>query len=154
MLDPQTLFLADTKTKIKQYLYRNLENTFDPTIGFLQDASGIGCLNWFKQENAIRISRVFKATAEAALAYTMSDGDYRTYMLLQYVEIVYEEFKDELFRQYVMTSYNVTPESVVGNLDNVTAVAPPQTTNFPGLPNTSNEFNPTKRNLIAKELYD
>lgn len=150
----QDVFLADTKTKIRQYLYKSLEGTFDPMVLFMQDISGVGPLNWFNPENKIRLQRVFTALNVAVGAYEMTNGDFRTYILLKYVDILYDEFKDELFKIYVQSSYNVLPESVVGNIDNVTTLAPPQTTNFPGFPNTSSDINPINRTLIPKSLYD
>jgi hypothetical protein len=150
----QDVFLADTKTKIRQYLYRSLEGSFDPMVVLLQDISGVGPLNWFTQSNKIRLQRVFTNLNTAVGLYDMTCGDFRSYILLKYVDILYDEFKDELFKIYVQSSYNVLPETVVGNLDTVTSLAPPQTTSFPGLPNTAAEFNPINRTLIPKSLYD
>lgn len=154
MATPQDLFLADTKTKIQQYLYTELEQCFDPTIEFLQLISKIGPINWHKSENQQRLQRVFTALSAAVGTYTMLSGDFRTFMLAKSVDILYEEFKNELFSQYVMSSYNVLPETVVGSIDNAPMIAPPQTTNFPGLPNTSGQMNPIPKKLVPKTLYE
>ena len=150
----QEQFLADTKTKIKQYLYRGLEESFDPTVEFLQLISKVGPINWQANENKIRIQRVFVALAGSVGAYTMLNGDFRTYLLLSFVDILYEEFKNELFAEYVQSSYNVLPSSVVGTMDTSPMLAPPQTTNLPGLDNTSTQINPNKRKLVASSIYE
>lgn len=153
-LTAQELFLADTKTKIKQYLYRELEESFDPVVVFMQKISGVGPINWQAPENKQRIQKVFVALAASVGAYTMLDGDFRTYLLLKFVDILYEEFKSELFTQFVTTSYNVLPETVVGALDVAPMLAPPQNTNFPGLENTSNHINPIKPKLVPSSIYN
>ena len=152
-LTTQEQFLADTKTKIKQYLYRGLEESFDPTVEFLQLISKVGPINWQATENKSRIQRVFTNLAVAIGAYTILKGDFRTYVLLQFVDILYNEFKNELFAEYVQSSYNVAPESVVGTIDDSINLAPPQNTNFPGLENTSAPISPTRRKLVPSSIY-
>ena len=150
----QAQFLADTQTKIKQYLYRGLEKSFDPTVEFIQLISQIGPINWAAPANNVRIQRVFTNLAAAIGAYTVSNGDFRTYLLLHFVDILYAEFSNELFSEYVVSSYNVIPASVVGNLDTTPDLAPPQNTNFPGLDNTSSELNPIQRRFIPSSIYE
>lgn len=150
----QEQFLSDTQTKIKQYLYRGLEKSFDPTVEFLQLISQVGPINWANPANNIRIQRVFTNLAASIGAYTILNGDFRTYLLLSFVDILYAEFKNELFSEYVQSSYNVLPASVVGTLDAQPDLAPPQNTNFPGLDNTSSDINPVRRNIIPSVIYD
>jgi len=153
LLNTQEQFLADTKTKIKQYLYRGLAESFDPTIEFLQLISAVGPINWQSPENKSRIQRAFSSLATYIGSYGLTSGDFRTYLLLGFVDILYEEFKNELFYEFVQSSYNVTPASVVGNLDTSPMLAPPQNTNFPGLDNSSKPNPPTRRNLVPSSLY-
>jgi len=80
-------------------------------------------------------------------------GDFRYYILMCFIDIVYDEFKDELFNQYVTSSYNVLPASVVGSMDTSPLLSPPQNTNLPGLPNTSSQINPTKKVLVPSSIY-
>ena len=151
----QTQFLADTQTKIKQYLYRGLEQSFDPTVEFIQLISQIGPINWANPTNNIRIQRVFTNLAASIGAYTVLSGDFRTYLLLSFVDILYTEFNAELFSEYVQSSYNVIPTTVVGSLDSTPDLAPPQNTNFPGLSNTSSVIDPIKRKMmIPSSIYD
>ena len=150
----QAQFLSDTQTKIKQYLYRGLEQSFDPTVEFIQLISQIGPINWANPANNVRIQRVFTNLAASIGAYTVLSGDFRTYLLLSFVDILYVEFSNELFSEYVGSSYNVIPSSVVGTLDAQPDLAPPQNTNFPGLPNTSAVLNPIKPRLIPSSIYD
>ena len=93
----QEQFLADTQAKMKQYLYRGLEKSFDPTIEFIQLISQVGPINWADPANNIRIQRVFTNLAASIGAYTMLSGDFRTYLLLSFVDILYAEFKNEIF---------------------------------------------------------
>ena len=150
----QVQFLADTQTKIKQYLYRGLEKSFDPTVEFIQLISQVGAINWAAPANNVRIQAVFTSLAGSIGAYTVLSGDFRTYLLLAFVDILYAEFSSELFSEYVGSSYNVIPSTVVGSLDTTPDLAPPQNTNFPGLSNTSSELNPIRRQLIPSSIYD
>lgn len=153
-LTPQELFLADTKTKMKQYLYRELETKFDPTVEFIQVISGLGPINWHLEANNLRMQRVFANLSVEISEYTMLDGDFRYYLLLKLVDILYEEFKNELFNEYVRSSYNVDPTTVTGQLDDSPLLAPPQNTNLPGLSNTSQNICPNSRKLIPDSLYN
>lgn len=153
-LTPQEVFLADTKTKMKQYLYRELETKFDPTIEFIQVISTIGPINWHLEANKLRMQRVFTNLSTEISAYSLLDGDFRYYILLKLVDILYEEFKNELFLEYVRSSYNVDPVTVTGQLDESPLLAPPQNTNLPGLSNTSQSICPTPRKLIPDSLYN
>lgn len=150
---PQEQFLSDVKTQIKQYIYTSLETAFDPTIEFIQLISKIGPINWHLPDNQIRIQRVFIKLAECIGTYTMLSGDFRTFVLLHFTEILYSEFQSELFAAYVQSGYNVLPETVVGTLDSAPMLAPPQTTNFPGLENTSNTINPIKKHIVPSSIY-
>ena len=153
-LTPQAQFLADTQTKMKQYLYRGLEQSFDPTIEFIQLISKVGPINWSDPTNNVRVQRVFTNLAASIGAYTMLSGDFRTYLLLSFVDILYAEFSNELFSEYVGSSYNVDPATVVGTLDTTPDLAPPQTSSFPGLTNTSSQISPMKRSLVPSVIYN
>lgn len=154
MSTTQELFLNDVKTKIKMYLYRSLEPSFDPTIRFIQDISLLGPINWHLTPNKQRMSNVFIALSEASMSYSLTDGDFRTYILLQMTEILYNEFSDELFKSFVSSSYGVIPESVVGNLETAYSLQPPQNTQFPGLSNGTNPMSPLPQRLIPNVLYE
>lgn len=149
----QQLFLDNVKTKIQQYLYRSLETSFDPTIRFLQDTSLIGPINWHLDVNKLKMVNIFDGLSIAASTYSLTDGDFRTYMLLRMVDIVYEQFSEELFRAFVTSSYSVRPETVVGNLDTATTIQPPQNSQFPGISTGINSMNPLTQVLVPNVLY-
>jgi hypothetical protein len=146
-------FLDNIKTKINRYLYRSLETTFDPFIEFLQETSLLGAINWQAPANKLRMKNVFVALGDAAYNYSLTDGDFRTYMLLKSVEVVYNEFSTELFKAFVESGYNVKIDSVVGNLDNAYSVTPPQNTQFPGLAMNTNPMDPLDERLVPSILY-
>jgi hypothetical protein len=146
-------FLDTIKTKINRYLYRSLETSFDPFTAFLQDTSLLGAINWQVPANKKRIQNVYVALGEAANNYLLTDGDFRTYMLLQSVNIVYSEFSQELFKQFVESGYNVKIGSVIGNLDNAYSTTPPQNTQFPGLAMNTNPMDPLPESLVPNILY-
>lgn len=153
-LTSQEVFLADTKTKIKQYLYRELESKFDPSIEFIQVISKLGPINWHIAENKSRIQTVFSNLAIAISEYGILNGDFRYYLLLKFVDILYEEFKSELFLEYVKSSYNVDPLTVTGQMDDSPLLAPPQNTNLPGLSNTSQSICPNPRTIVPDSIYN
>ncbi|MCI4437566.1 MAG: hypothetical protein JHC33_12230 [Ignisphaera sp.] len=146
-------FLDTIKTKINRYLYRSLECKFDPFVAFLQETSLLGPMNWQTPANKLRMKNVFVALGDAANNYSLTDGDFRTYMLLKSVEVVYNEFSAELFKAFVESGYNVKLDSVVGNLDNAYSVTPPQNTQFPGLAMNTNPMDPLPAELVPNILY-
>lgn len=153
MATTQEVFLSDVKTRIRMYLYRSLETDFDPLVKFLQDTSLVGPINWHLSANKQRLQNVFTNLSEAIRVYSMTDGDFRTYMTLKMVDIVYDEFQLELFNQFVASAYNVKPETVTGNLENAYSTQPPQNTQFPGLSENSNPMAPLPQRLVPNVLY-
>lgn len=151
MATPQELFAADAKTKIKQYLYRELEVSFDPFIAVLQRSSRLGNLNWHVQANKVRLERVFTNIATAVSAYSIVSGDFRSYLLEKTLDIIYEEFKNELLADYVSRTYG--SEVTVGSLDAPYTLQAPQNTSFPGLQDTTNPMNPVSTPLVPSVLY-
>ena len=138
----QQRFLDDTKTRIRMYLYRSLEASFDPTIKSIQELSSIGPINWHLAKNKEKLQTVFASLGEAVFAYSITDGDFRMYMLLKMVDIMYDTFSDELFNSFVTSAYGVKPETVVGNLETAYSTQPPQNTQFPGLSENTNPMAP------------
>jgi hypothetical protein len=153
MTTTQEVFLNDVKTRIRMYLYRSLETNFDPTIRFLQDTSLLGPINWHLSANKARLQAVFTNLAEATRQYSMTDGDFRTYLLLKMVDIVYEEFSGELFNSFVSSAYGVAPSTVIGNLETAYSTQPPQNTQFPGMSEGSNPMAPLPQRLVPNVLY-
>ena len=92
MITTQEQFLNDVKTRIRMYLYRSLETDFDSTIKFLQDTSLVGPINWHLSANKQRLQNIFTNLSEAVRVYSITDGDFRTYMTLKMVDLVYDEF--------------------------------------------------------------
>ena len=150
---PQDQFLNDVKTRIRMYLYRSFEVCFDPTIKAIQDLSTLGPINWNLQQNNIRLQHIFTNLSEATAAYSMTDGDFRTYLLTKMVDIIYEEFSNELFASFISGAYGVDPSSVVGNLETAYSTQPPQNTQFPGLSTNSNPMAPLPQKLAPSILY-
>ena len=146
-------FLDTIKTKINRYLYRSLETSFDPFTAFLQNTSLLGAINWQVPANKARIQNVYVALGEAANNFSVTDGDFRTYMLLKSVDIIYNEYSQELFKQFVETGYNVKLGSVIGNVDDAYSVTPPQNTQFPGLAMNTNPMDPLPESLVPNILY-
>lgn len=146
-------FLNEIKTKINRYLYRSLECKFDPFIAFLQEVSLLGAINWQVPANKAKLQNIFVALGEAANNYSVIDGDFRTYMLLKSVDIVYNEYQQELFKNFVESGYNVSIGSVIGNLDDAYSITPPQNTQFPGLAMNTNPMNPLEEKLVPSILY-
>lgn len=153
MQQTEQQFLNTIKTKINRYLYRSLECKFDPFVAFLQETSLLGAINWQAPANKLRMKNVFVALGDAAYNYSLTDGDFRTYMLLKSVEIVYTEFSAELFKAFVESGYNVSLGSVIGNLDDAYSVTPPQNTQFPGLAMNTNPMDPLPAELVPNILY-
>ena len=155
MQKSQDQFLNDIKTQIFQYLYRSFQDPASGLVQVLQDISGNGNLNWQNTTNKTALANVFTQLATSANNYTLANGDFRTYMLLQLVNITYSQYEQELFGQFLKQGYNISPESVVGSLSTAYSTQPPQNTNFPGTPNTSDEFVPIapRERLISSTLY-
>lgn len=151
----QEQFLNDLLTKIQQFVYRSSETSLDGVIAFLQRASGNGNLNWQLADNKAKLAGIFTSLATSIQTYTLNDGDFRTYLLLQYVTIVVTAYQQELFNMYLSEGYNVTPESVSGQLSTAYSTQPPQNTNFPDLTNTSQDFEPEPSGirLVPSSLY-
>ena len=105
------------------------------------------------RSNRQRLQNVFTGLSLAISNYSMTDGNFREYMLLKSVTIVYDEFSEELFRSFVASAYEVVPESVVGNLENAYSTQPPQNTQFPGLSTNSNPMAPLPQTLVPNILY-
>lgn len=151
----QEQFLNDTKSQIMQYLYRALQNPTCGVVQVIQSASGNGNLNWHNSSNNSGVAAIFTALATSTSNYTLADGDFQTYLLLQLVNIIYYQYEQELFSQFLQHGYNISPESVVGSLSDAYSTQLPQNTNFPGISNTANEYvpiPPTER-LIPSSLY-
>ena len=155
MATTQEQFLNDTKTQILQYLYRSFQNPASDLIQTLQTISGNGNLNWQNTTNKAAIANIFTQLATSVNGYTLANGDFQTYLLLQLVNIVYTQYQSELFGQFLQQGYNIAPESVVGSLSTAYSTQAPQNTNFPGVANTSNEFVPIPpvERLIPSALY-
>lgn len=148
-------FIADLNTKIYQYVYRSLEQHFDPVIAFLQEISGNGTLNWHLQENKDKLKAVFSGLNDAIDSYALADGEFRTFILIKFTQIITETYKPELLRLYLSRGYNVTPESIVGSLASAYSVPQPQNTNFPDVTNTSGSIDPEPSGirLVPKAIY-
>ena len=155
MSTSQDKFLNDVKTRIQMYLYRSLETNFDPFTSFIQSISSNGPINWQVPANKAKVQNVFTNLGLAAQNYSMTDGDFRMYMLKQSVSIVYDEFTDELFNAFVSSAYGVDPVTVVGNLENAYSTQPAQNTQFPGLSvgSNSNPMAPLPQKLVPNILY-
>ncbi len=149
----QEKFLNDVKTRIQMYLYRSLETSFDPFTAFIQTISANGPINWQVPANKQKLQDVFTNLSAVVSNYSVTDGDFRTYLLLKTVTIVYDEFTDELFNAFVSSAYGVDPASVVGNLENAYNTRPPQNTQFPGLSANSNPMAPLPQKLVPNILY-
>lgn len=151
----QDQFLNDIRTKVYQYVYRSTESPLDGLMAFLQEASGNGNLNWHLAENKTKLASLFVKVSEAITTYSITNGDFRTYLLLSFVNIVVETYEQELLRMYLEQGYNVAPESIEGALSEAYSTQPIQNTNFPGTPNTSDQFNPEPSGirLVPQSLY-
>ncbi len=149
-------FLNDTKTQILQHLYRSLQEPTSNLTKVLQEASGNNNLNWQNSENKQQLADIFTKLATSISNYTLINGDFRTYVLLQLVAITYSEYSEHLFSQFLKAGYNISPESVVGSLSTAYSTQPPQNTNFPGEDNTSNDYLPisVKERLVSESLYE
>ena len=156
MLKTQEKFLNDTKTQILQYLYRSLQEPTSGLFKFLQESSGNNNLNWQDEKNKEQLALIFTNLANSVNSYTLTNGDFRTYMLIQLVNIVYNQYSEPLFNQFLKAGYNISPESVVGSLSDAYSTQPPQNTNFPGESNTSNNYLPipVRDRLVPPALYD
>lgn len=151
----QESFLNDTKTQMLQHLYRLLQDPTTNLVKVCQESSGNNNLNWQNPENKEKMALIFTKLAKSINNYTFANGDFRTYLLIQLVNIVYEQYKEPLFNQFLQAGYNISPESVVGSLSDAYSTQPPQNTNFPGEANTSDEYLPIpiKDRLISESLY-
>jgi hypothetical protein len=151
----QEQFLNDLLGKIQQYVYRSSEAHLDALVSSLQTYSGNGNLNWHLTDNKVKLASVFTGIATAITNYNLNDGDFRTYLLLQYVSIVVSTYQQELFNLYVSQGYNMTPESIVGQLSEAYSTQPFQNTNFPDITNTSQVFEPEPSGvrLVPSSLY-
>ena len=155
MIKSQEKLLQDSHNQISQYLYRSIQDPVNSLIALLQDASGNGNLNWHVTSNKNRMSDIFIKLSEAINNYTLANGDFRTYVLLQLVRLIHIEYHEELFTQFLQQGYNALPESIVGSLSDDYSKQPPQNTNFPGELNTSDKFIPIpiKDRLIPEALF-
>lgn len=151
----QEQFLNDTKAQIAQFVYRSSEESASSLIKGLQEISGNGALNWHVDENKEKLASVFTSLAAAVNDYTLSDGDFRSYLVLKLVIAACNTYEQELFKQYLQQGYNVLPESVVGSISDAYSTQLPQNTNFPGTSNTANKFIPEKpaTRLVPDSLY-
>ena len=151
----QDQFLNDVKTQILQYLYRSLQNPTCELVQFLQDSSGNGNLNWQNPVNKAALASIFTELAASINSYNLSNGDFRTYLLLQLVNLTYNQYSMELFSQFYRQGYNISPESVVGSIADAYSTQAPQNTNFPGEDNVSNQLVPIppKDRLVPSALY-
>jgi hypothetical protein len=151
----QEQFLNDVKTQIMQFVYRSSESPFTEVAKFLQEASGNNNLNWHLLQNKEKFASIFTKMAEEVNNYSLADGDFRTYLLMKYINIIYDTYEVELVSQFLNQGYNVVPESVVGSVSEAYSTQPPQNTNFPGTNNTANKYvpvAPTER-LVPSSLY-
>jgi len=153
MATTQQQFLNDVKTRIRMYLYRSLETSFDPTVKFIQDTSGIGPINWHLTANKQKFQNVLTGLSAVIDSYSVTDGDFRSYMLLKMVDIMYDEFSEDLFNSFVSSAYGVAPETVVGNLETAYSTQPPQNTQFPGVSEGTNSMAPLNQQLVPSVLY-
>lgn len=151
----QEQLLNDIQSQIGQYVYRNTSGPMDTLIKSIQEASGVGTMNWHLTQNKEKLEAVFTQLVEAIENYTLADGDFRTYLVLHMTRIVASSYETELFSAYLKKGYNVDPESIVGPLSDAYSTQPPQNTNFPGKDNTSNDYIPVSPNLrlIPSVLY-
>lgn len=151
----QDQFLNDVKTQSLQFVYRSSEASINELVKFMQEASGNGSLNWHLTQNKEKLASVFTQLAEEVSNYSLSDGDFRSYLLLKFVRVLYNTYEGELVSQYLKQGYNVTPESVIGSVSDAYSTQPPQNTNFPGITNTSNKYTPIspKDRLVPGSLY-
>lgn len=151
----QEQFLNDLKTQVRQYIYRSTESSFSDVVRFMQEASGNGTLNWHLTQNKEKLASVFTSLSEEITNYTLADGDFRTYLLLKLVDILYDTYEDDLVNQYLKQGYNVAPESVVGSVSSAYSTQPAQNTNFPGTTNISNKYAPVApaERLVPSSLY-
>lgn len=156
MATTQEIFLNDVKTQILQFVYRSSESPMNDLVKFLQEASGNNSLNWHLTQNKEKMASIFTQLAEQVGNYSLADGDFRTYMLLKYVNIICNTYEGELVSQYLNQGYNVVPESVVGSVSEAYSTQPPQNTNFPGTNNTANKYVPVapKERLVPSSLYN
>lgn len=155
MTTSQDQLINDIKTQIYQYIYRSTEMPFDSLIQFIQEISGAGNLNWQNTENKLHMTNVFTKLNTSINAYTYVQGDFRAYIHLQMVNILTDEYLQPLFKMYTERGYNVDPSSIIGSIADAYTTAPPQNSNFPDKPNTSQDFVPelpTTR-LVPKSLY-
>lgn len=151
----QDAFLKDVSNQLNQYTYRSLEMPINDLVAFLQLISGKGNLNWHVQADKDKLASVFSSLSSSISAYTLNNGDFRTFVLMSIVKIVSETYSQELFNLYLSKGYNVDPVSVVGDVASNYSTQPPQNTNFPGIDNTSNEFlpEPSGIRLVPSSLY-
>ena len=156
MSDLDTLLIRDIKTQISQNLYRSLSETADPLVAFIQSVASRDNLNWQLPEKKDRMARLFSNIGTAVSSYTLSDGDFRSYLILKIIEAVYTEYLPELVAKFVSSGYNATPEEVLAAIDSVYTLMPPQNTNFPDLENTATTANPMQNRpqLVPKSLYE
>ena len=152
----QEQFLNDVKTQAMQFVYRSSEASLNDIIKFIQEASGNGNLNWHLTQNKDKLSEVFTAMSEEVSNYSLANGDFRSYLLLKFVNVIYNAYEGELVSQYLKQGYNVSPESVVGSVSDAYSTQPPQNTNFPGTNNTANKYVPIspKERLVPTSLYN
>lgn len=146
-------FLADVMNKVYQFIYRSLEEPFDLVIQTVQIAAGVQNLNWHREENKERLKNIFTTLAGSIDGYTLEKGDFRSYVLLAMINIVVTEYKVELMKMYLDTGYDVLPETIINSLDSNYSPPVPQNTNFPAVPNTSEEISPATLPLIPDSLY-
>lgn len=151
----QEQLLNDIKTQITQFVYRSSLQPTDALFAFLQETSKVGNMNWHLVENKEKLASVFTQLIEVIKAYTLAEGDFRTYIVLHLTTIIVNTYEDELFDKYLNQGYNVDPSSVVGALSDAYSTAPPQNTNFPGKDNTSNDYVPIPATLrlVPSSLY-
>lgn len=135
----QNQFLDQVHSQIKTYLYGNFSASFDRFVQDIQDASGEGTMNWHKQENKDKFKAIFEALNDKVDLYTLNDGDFRTYLLLNLVTIVDSTYQTELLKMYLRKGYNIAPESAITNLDNPYSERVSQNTSLPDQVNTSSE---------------
>jgi hypothetical protein len=153
-LKTQEAFLNDVANRSKMYVYRSLEPYFDPTVAFIQKTSGVGPTNWHIAANKEGLQHILTGLSTAIANYSVTDGDFRTYLLLKMTELVYTEYQAELFSAFIASAYGVKPESVVGNLESSYSTQPPQNTQFPGLSTESNPMAPLPQSLVPNVLYN
>lgn len=151
----QEQLLNDIQSQIGQYVYRNASGPMDALVKTIQEASGVGTMNWHLTQNKEKLESVFMQLTTAVENYTLADGDFRTYLVLNLTRIIASTYETELFSAYLKKGYNVDPESIVGPVSDAYSTQPPQNTNFPGKDNTSNEYVPVSQNLrlIPSVLY-